>query len=92
MKYPCYIGKDNRSTVLSVFIFLKNVNKLLIILWAIDSLELEFLSYNHGSIMIVVLIGLRTIIKLAEATPKALLRTMGVKGLTLFHLKSHLQV
>ncbi|KAA8519081.1 hypothetical protein F0562_013337 [Nyssa sinensis] len=28
---------------------------------------------------------------LAEATPKALMRTMGVKGLTLFHLKSHLQ-
>jgi hypothetical protein len=29
---------------------------------------------------------------LAEATPKTILRTMGVKGLTLFHLKSHLQV
>ena len=28
----------------------------------------------------------------AEATPKAIMRTMGVKGLTLFHLKSHLQV
>lgn len=27
-----------------------------------------------------------------EATPKTILRTMGVKGLTLFHLKSHLQV
>ncbi|RLN04548.1 myb family transcription factor APL-like [Panicum miliaceum] len=27
----------------------------------------------------------------AEATPKAIMRTMGVKGLTLFHLKSHLQ-
>ncbi|KAG6499095.1 hypothetical protein ZIOFF_038851 [Zingiber officinale] len=26
-----------------------------------------------------------------EATPKAIMRTMGVKGLTLFHLKSHLQ-
>ncbi|GER33838.1 homeodomain-like superfamily protein [Striga asiatica] len=27
----------------------------------------------------------------SEATPKAIMRTMGVKGLTLFHLKSHLQ-
>uniref|UniRef100_A0A0D9X6Z6 Uncharacterized protein n=1 Tax=Leersia perrieri TaxID=77586 RepID=A0A0D9X6Z6_9ORYZ len=26
-----------------------------------------------------------------EATPKTIMRTMGVKGLTLFHLKSHLQ-
>ncbi|XP_064948942.1 protein PHR1-LIKE 2 isoform X2 [Musa acuminata AAA Group] len=29
--------------------------------------------------------------QLGEATPKAIMRTMGVKGLTLFHLKSHLQ-
>ncbi|XP_051129112.1 protein PHR1-LIKE 3-like [Andrographis paniculata] len=27
----------------------------------------------------------------SKATPKAIMRTMGVKGLTLFHLKSHLQ-
>lgn len=29
---------------------------------------------------------------IAEATPKTIMRTMGVKGLTLYHLKSHLQV
>ncbi|CAK7328458.1 unnamed protein product [Dovyalis caffra] len=28
---------------------------------------------------------------LLEATPKTIMRTMGVKGLTLYHLKSHLQ-
>ena len=28
---------------------------------------------------------------LAEATPKTLMRVMGVPGLTLYHLKSHLQ-
>jgi hypothetical protein len=27
-----------------------------------------------------------------EATPKTIMRVMGVKGLTLYHLKSHLQV
>ncbi|XP_078432465.1 protein PHR1-LIKE 3-like isoform X2 [Wolffia australiana] len=27
----------------------------------------------------------------SEATPKTIMRTMGVKGLTLYHLKSHLQ-
>ncbi|KAL6567587.1 hypothetical protein OROGR_001255 [Orobanche gracilis] len=31
------------------------------------------------------------VIREKEATPKAIMRTMGVKGLTLFHLKSHLQ-
>ncbi|KAF8394111.1 hypothetical protein HHK36_020316 [Tetracentron sinense] len=29
--------------------------------------------------------------RVAEATPKTIMRTMGVKGLTLYHLKSHLQ-
>jgi len=29
---------------------------------------------------------------MSEATPKTIMRTMGVKGLTLYHLKSHLQV
>ncbi|GMN36718.1 hypothetical protein TIFTF001_006235 [Ficus carica] len=33
----------------------------------------------------------RGITDVAEATPKAIMRTMNVKGLTLFHLKSHLQ-
>ena len=28
----------------------------------------------------------------AEATPKSLMRVMGIPGLTLYHLKSHLQV
>lgn len=31
-------------------------------------------------------------LQFAEATPKTIMRAMGVKGLTLFHLKSHLQV
>ncbi|XP_038719231.1 protein PHR1-LIKE 3 isoform X2 [Tripterygium wilfordii] len=31
------------------------------------------------------------ILILLEATPKTIMRTMGVKGLTLYHLKSHLQ-
>lgn len=35
---------------------------------------------------------MRACILFAEATPKAIMRTMNVKGLTLFHLKSHLQV
>ena len=37
-------------------------------------------------------IVVKCMIIFAEATPKTILRTMGVKGLTLFHLKSHLQV
>ena len=30
--------------------------------------------------------------RLTEATPKTVMRVMGVRGLTLYHLKSHLQV
>lgn len=33
-----------------------------------------------------------TVMNFPEATPKTIMRVMGVKGLTLYHLKSHLQV
>lgn len=36
--------------------------------------------------------GKMILVLIAEATPKTIMRAMGVKGLTLFHLKSHLQV
>ena len=34
----------------------------------------------------------RSLLNFSEATPKTIMRVMGVKGLTLYHLKSHLQV
>lgn len=47
----------------------------------------HLLCLNHKAITILTLAQIFT-----EATPKAIMRTMNVKGLTLFHLKSHLQV
>jgi SHAQKYF class myb-like DNA-binding protein len=35
---------------------------------------------------------MRVCVLATEATPKTIMRVMGVKGLTLYHLKSHLQV
>lgn len=44
--------------------------------------------YMLSSICIYIYITLN----MTEATPKTIMRVMGVKGLTLYHLKSHLQV
>lgn len=44
-------------------------------------------TFSYGAIFIFF-----SFIVLAEATPKTIMRTMAVKGLTLYHLKSHLQV
>ncbi|GLT64394.1 hypothetical protein SLA2020_368910 [Shorea laevis] len=41
--------------------------------------------------LVILGILMRALKLFAEATPKAIMRTMNVKGLTLFHLKSHLQ-
>jgi hypothetical protein len=50
------------------------------------------LSLSHTHTLSLSLSLMKKNIGCAEATPKSVMRVMGIKGLTLYHLKSHLQV
>nr|GEY17325.1 protein PHR1-LIKE 2-like [Tanacetum cinerariifolium] len=52
---------------------------------SLNSIILRFPQFRQG------LEEIRGVFGQFEATPKMIMRTMGVKGLTLYHLKSHLQ-
>lgn len=55
------------------------------------NLHLQFLVFMHPNSLIMLHLLISSLI-FSEATPKTIMRVMGVKGLTLYHLKSHLQV
>jgi hypothetical protein len=55
----------------------------------------NLLLFNLFFLILILLLSLICFVSLSEfveATPKTIMRVMGVKGLTLYHLKSHLQV
>lgn len=55
------------------------------------NLHLQFIVFMHPNLLIMLHLLISSLI-FSEATPKTIMRVMGVKGLTLYHLKSHLQV